>query len=103
MQPSSILPPPGGPAVLADKQRRHIVALSWITPIFIAGLLWLIQIVREVGTGRSEAIDRFFLQRASFLTKSPDADWMTPLARFVSLIGNWQFIAPIGVLLLFLA
>jgi undecaprenyl-diphosphatase len=89
--------------MLAEKQRRHITALKWLTPLFVAGLLWLIQIVREVGTGRSEAIDRILLQRASSLAKSPDADWMTPLAKFISLIGNWQFIAPIGFLVLLLA
>jgi undecaprenyl-diphosphatase len=102
MQPST-LPPPGGPTVLAEKQRRNMVALKWLTPLFIAGLLWLIQIVREVGTGRSEAIDRILLQRASSLAKSPDADWMTPIAKIFSLIGNWQVIAPIGVLVLLLA
>jgi membrane-associated phospholipid phosphatase len=103
MQSSSSLPPPGGAAVLAEKQRRHIAILKWITPIFLAGLLWLILAVSHVGGGRSEAIDGLLLQRASVLAKSPGAGWMTPVARFISLIGNWQFIVPIGVSLLVMA
>ena len=102
MQASSITPSNG--SVPTEEQRsRHLLLLKWATALCVLGLIWVIYVVRTVGSGRSEAMDSRLLQQSHLISQTASGDWMTPVAKFLSLVGNWQFIAPIGVIVLLLA
>lgn len=100
---SSTFAPLSGPVPSAEQRRRHILRLKWVLALCVIGLLWVIFIVKTTGSGRSEAMDSQLLQQSHLVSQTASGDWMTPAARFLSLIGNWQFIAPIGVIVLLLA
>ncbi len=69
----------------------------------VGGLLFFFNIIEDVVTGDSGTYDRLLLRRAHRLALSPDGDWLTPLAKGFSIIGNWQVIIPLGLLLALLA
>ncbi|MBC8103867.1 MAG: phosphatase PAP2 family protein [Cytophagales bacterium] len=100
---SSSLEAPPPPEALPQDPRKRQRVLVWVTAFSVLGLAWLIKITGEVGSGRSETIDRVLLRRVNLLSQSSEGDWMTPAAKFISLIGNWQFVAPLGALVLFFA
>ena len=101
MQPSSRISPDDTPPS-AEQCRRNLFCLKWATMLSIAGLFWLILIVRDTASSHVEVVDDLMLRRFHLLSQAASGDWITPAAKFISLMGNWQFIAPIGVLLLLL-
>ena len=103
MQASSSTAPFSVALPSEEQRRRHLLRLKWVLALCVFGLLWVIFIVRTVGDGRSEAMDSQLLQQSHLLSQTASGDWMTPVAKFLSLIGNWQFIAPIGVIVFLLA
>jgi len=69
----------------------------------IGGTAAFLNIIEDVKTGDSTAVDRLLLQRGHQLAISEDGQWMTPFAKALSLCGNWQVLIPIGLLLVLLA
>lgn len=69
----------------------------------LTGLIWFLNIIEDVVTGDSAFVDRLLLWRAHKLAISSDGDWLTPVAKGLSLLGNWHALIPIGLVLLFLA
>lgn len=73
----------------------------WLTGL--AGSIGFFNTLEDVKDGDSTGFDRMLLERAHLLAESSDGDWMTPLAKFFSLFGNWQVLIPVGALLLIAA
>lgn len=69
----------------------------------IGGFLFFINIIEDVVTGDTGRVDRLLLLRAHQIAIAPDGRWMTPLAKAISWLGNWQTLVPLGLVLLFLA
>lgn len=89
--------------MLARLLRRYGKLAALAALIGLVGLGFFINIIEDVVTGDSAAGDRFLLRRAHLLAISPDGNWLTPVAKSLSLLGNWQFLVPLGCLLLSLA
>lgn len=68
----------------------------------IGGFVFFINIIEDVVTGDSGPADKLLLLRAHQLSLSSDGKWMTPLAKAVSWLGNWQTLVPLGLALAFL-
>lgn len=87
--------------------------LAWVrraprvaTTLLLIGLIgfgWFLNIIEDVLTGDTEVVDRLLLRRGHLLAVSNDGRWMTPTAKALSLLGNWQALIPLGLLLLLLA
>ena len=87
--------------------------LAWVrraprvaTLLVVVGLIgfgWFLNIIEDVLTGDTEAADRLLLRRGHLLAISDDGRWMTPVAKALSLLGNWQALIPLGVVLLVFA
>jgi undecaprenyl-diphosphatase len=72
-------------------------------PAGIGGTAAFLNIIEDVLTGDSTAMDNLLLRRGHLLATSDDGSWLTPVAKALSLCGNWQVLVPLGVLLLLLA
>ncbi len=83
--------------------RRAPRAATTMALIGLGGFGWFLDIIHDVSTGDSDAADRLLLQRGHLLAVSNDGRWMTPAAKALSLLGNWQALIPLGLFLLFLA
>lgn len=88
--------------LLAWVRRAPRVATTLVL-IGLGGFGWFLNIIEDVLTGDSAVVDRLLLRRGHQIATSPDGQWMTPAAKALSLLGNWQALIPLGVLLLFLA
>ncbi len=69
----------------------------------IGGFLFFLNIIEDVVTGDSGPVDKLLLRRAHMLAVSSDGTWLTPLAKGLSWLGNWQTLVPLGFVLLALA
>jgi undecaprenyl-diphosphatase len=88
--------------LLAWVRRAPRVATLMVV-VGLVGFGFFLNIIEDVLTGDSAAVDRLLLRRGHLLATSPDGQWMTPAAKGLSLLGNWQAIVPLGLFLLFLA
>lgn len=73
----------------------------WLTGLI--GSIGFFSTLEDVKDGDSTRFDRLLLERAHLLSQSSDGEWMTPLAKILSLFGNWQVLIPVGVVLLIAA
>ena len=89
--------------LLLSLVRRHRTASVIAFVLGTAGFLFFVNIIEDVLTGDSGPVDKLLLRRAHALANSSDGDWLTPLAHGLSLLGNWQAVVPLGLLLLVLA
>jgi undecaprenyl-diphosphatase len=83
------------------KKKRRVIGLVGIAGL--AGAAAFINIIEDVLTGDSAIGDRFLLERGHQLAVSSDGQWLTPVARILSLCGNYQVLVPLGFLVLLLA
>jgi len=90
-------------SVLREFVRRQPAIVVIAALLGIGGFLFFLNIIEDVVTGDSGPVDKLLLRRAHALATSSDGDWLTPLAKGVSWLGNWQTLVPLGVLLLVLA
>jgi membrane-associated phospholipid phosphatase len=88
---------------MQSSSRRNLLYLKWTLILSVMGLLYLIYSVKTLGSGRSEAMDSLLLQQSHLHSQTASGEGIIAAAKFLSLIGNWQFIAPIGGLLLLLS
>ena len=83
--------------------RRAPRVATLLVVVGLGGFGWFLNIIEDVLTGDSAVVDRLLLRRGHQLAVSSDGQWMTPAAKGLSLLGNWQALIPLGLLLLFLA
>lgn len=83
--------------------RHHPAIVVAAALLGIGSFVFFVNIIEDVVTGDSGKVDRLLLLRAHRLAISSDGRWLTPLAKAVSLLGNWQALIPLGLMLLFLA
>ena len=88
---------------LREFVRRQPAIVVIAVLLGIGGFFFFLNIIEDVVTGDSGPVDKLLLRRAHRLATSPDGDWLTPLAKAASLLGNWQTIVPLGLVLLVLA
>ena len=88
---------------LREWVRKHGAWTALAVAVGLFGFGFFLNIIEDVLTGDSGPVDRLLLRRGHALAVSPDGNWMTPAAKFLSLLGNWQAIIPLGLLLMVLA
>jgi len=88
---------------LREFVRRQPAIVVFAALLGIGGFLFFLNIIEDVVTGDSGPVDKLLLVRAGRLAASSDGQWLTPLAKAISWLGNWQTLAPLGVVLLVLA
>ena len=84
---------------LVGLSRRWGKLITAAVVVALAGFGFFLNIIEDVVTGDSAAADRLLLRRAHLLAISSDGDWLTPTAKALSLLGNWQAIIPLGLVL----
>lgn len=88
---------------ISDFIRRKPLIVTIAVLLGIGGFIFFLNIIEDVMTGDTGPVDKEILLRAGRLAQSSDGRWLTPVAKAISLVGNWQVIVPLGVLLLLLA
>ena len=88
---------------LQDFVRRQPAIVTLAALLGIGGFVFFLNIIEDVVTGDSGPVDKLLLVRAHRLALSPDGNWLKPLAKAASCLGNWQAMVPLGLVLLLLA